>query len=231
MKIALSICILMFVFAGSASAALITYVDAAGSNTVSVVTQASLSESSVTSATRGTDNLWAKRTDSYTSNATIYEASGDENCQRLVTSVTGLTGGTYNVYAYFWAKPASTSELWVLRTGLADTAAELPLYGSLADASNSCTAATTAVASNFANLSPVSSGGISLMQVSLGTVTVTKGVLSVFVDDYSGLGLNQRTWYDGIGYSAVTATAAPEPSTIALLGLVGLVLAVRARRQ
>jgi hypothetical protein len=65
--------------------------------------------------------------------------------------------------------------------------------------------------------------------VKIGQVTVTGGsAINVFVDNLIGGGGENRTWYDGVGYEAVTIVPAPLAAP-AGLGLIGL-LAVRRRR-
>lgn len=83
----------------------------------------------------------------------------------------------------------------------------------------------TALAQNpFTTGVMVAEGNRRLYEVLLGTVTGTG--FSAFIEgDRSMTAQNQRTWYDGVGYSIV-----PEPATGALLGLGALALIARRRK-
>ena len=56
-------------------------------------------------------------------------------------------------------------------------------------------------------------------QAYLGQEVVVGGVLSAYIDDYVTNTVNDRTWYDGIGYVLV-----PEPATwiMLILGAIGI---------
>jgi hypothetical protein len=61
-----------------------------------------------------------------------------------------------------------------------------------------------------------------LWQIDLGQVSGTG--FSVYIDDGPAANSNERTWYDGVGYSLV-----PEPSSFALLGCAAAAFLARRR--
>lgn len=219
----------------TASAQLITYVDATdGGNTFRAPSAGGgLPFAVAPFGTQGAanDGLWDAR--AFGNSATIFQnasagAAQDTNAVRLVTSVSGLSLGTYNVYVYFWS---DNSPLWRIGTSLSDSVGQLSLskpgdagvnqFYTGADA----TVLSTALAVNpFTTGVMVAEGNRRLYQVSLGTVTGT-GFSAYIEGDRSMTAQNQRTWYDGVGYSIV-----PEPATGALLGLGALALIARRRK-
>ncbi len=173
--------------------------------------------------TPGLDNNWKQRTP-LASGGTIFEATGEgnavgENAPRLITTLTNLIpGATYNLYAYFWSKdPTSTTEQWLLRAGLQNSAGELTLYGTSGSSlmGITSTAATQVTATDNFSMSPtiVSEAGRYLYQASLGSaVADNSGKIPVFIDDYSpATTVNNRTWYDGVGYAVAIN---PNPTNI-----------------
>lgn len=219
----------------SASEAAITYFDATSGVSGNTTLAAGGAFTPPLNATTALDNQWEQRTP-FGSSGNIYEAGGEnatENAPRLAVTIP-LADGTYDLYAYFWSPgTADANQQWLLRAGLTNPAGELTLYsrplGSLTTPVNPVGmqfATQVTSAAGFA-VAPTTFSESSrfLWQASLGQVVVSGGSTQVFVDDYSPAGnVNNRTWFDGVGYELV-----PEPSA-ALLGLVGAVTLLRRRR-
>jgi hypothetical protein len=211
--VTISSCLVLAMVAAASAAEKITYVDA----THGEAGNTKLAAGGVftpTTENSGSDNLWRLRSFGNPAGAgTIYEAGGTfvdandvnniEDCPRLATTVSGLPEGTYKVYVYFW----NDEGLWRIRADLKGKDAQLPLFCWLQhpiDAAPIGTpAATTAKAEDFKTAPLLNEGNRTLWQAYLGEVKGT--TITVFVDDDPGhKSFNLRTWYDGIGYQAVT---------------------------
>jgi hypothetical protein len=177
------------------------------------------------------DGAWDKR--AFGNGASIYQnasttAAVDVNAVRLETSVSGLPMNTYDVYVYFWSDNSPT---WRIGASLSDTPGQLSLYqpgGANVTqfyTGSDGTVLSTALAQNpFDSAVMVAEGNRRLYQAWIGTTTGTG--FDVFIEgDRSMTGFNQRTWYDGVGYSVVV----PEPSSFAFVGC-GLVALIATRR-
>lgn len=194
----------------NAPAPKITYLDAtsgAGGNTA----LAAGGTFTPSAASSGTDGLWRLRT--LGNAATTFESGGDistagnaaggnnEDAPRLVTTIFGLTPGRrYGVYAYFWNASGQT---WRIRAGLTNNLGDLALF----------TASTepAAVAGDFTVAPLLVEADRTLKQASLGETTADgSGTVKVYLDDDPAvrIGLGgawaYRTWYDGVGYAALT---------------------------
>jgi len=235
MKTHLPLAALVLALVSSASAQ-ITYVDATdGGNTFKAPSAGGGLPFTVTPfGTQGpaNDGLWDPR--AFANGATIFQnasagANQDTNAVRLTTSVSGLALGTYNVYVYFWS---DNSPLWRIGASLSDSVGQLSLYKpgdagiNQFYAGADATVLSTALTQNpFTTGVMVAEGNRRLYEVLLGTTTGTS--FNVFIEGDRAMTLqNQRTWYDGVGYSLV-----PEPAAGALVGLGLLVGMFSIRRR
>ena len=214
--------------ATSVAQADIIYVDAADTASGNTTLAAGGVFTGIAQSNTPNDGEWDKR--AFGNGATIFQNAGttagvDTNAVRLATSVSGLAPDTYNAYAYFWSDNSTT---WRLGASLTDDVGQLTVYQpGDAGVSQYYTGGDATVLSSSLGVNPfttdvmIAEGNRRLYEVSLGTFTGTG--FTVFIEgDSSMTGQDQRTWYDGIGYSVV-----PEPSTLALagLGLAGLLTA------
>ncbi|MES2439128.1 MAG: hypothetical protein V4584_08670 [Verrucomicrobiota bacterium] len=221
----------------SASDAAITYVDATSGVSGNTTLASGGTFSPPLNGTTGSDNQWEQRT-VFGSSGTIFEANGEvttENAPRLAVTIP-VSDGTYEIFAYFWSPgTGDANQQWLLRAGLTNDAGELPLHSRTltglatpVNPSGMLVATQVTSTAGFAVAPTViteASGGRVLWQASLGQVVVSNGSTQVFIDDYSPVTtVNNRTWFDGVGYELI-----PEPSS-ALLGLFGAVTLVRRRR-
>jgi hypothetical protein len=237
----------LVVFTGSAQ---ITYVDGTSGASGNTALAAGGVFSPPLNGTTGLDDQWEERT-TFGSGGNIFESNGEaagEDAPRLVTTISGLTTGiSYDIYAYFWS-PNDVNQAWGLRAGLVNSGGDLTLYGrdnSNVDTDTDGFQVTYDVIVPQVNstagftVAPtlISEGNRLLWQAHLGAgVADGSGQINVFIDDFAMTGLqappdgpatvNNRTWYDGVGYAAV-----PEPSVVALGGLGLACLLAFARRR
>lgn len=196
--------------AGTANAAL-TYVDAVddtGGNTVNTDGSPLIADD----GTGGTTWRQRDRAD-FGSDESVFE--GVEPSPEIKTVVTGLTDGIYDVYVHFW-DPESLAEDWNVSAGF--SSGNLTLFSREGDSELSGSTASVLASTLDYKVEPTVFGpfsGREMLAGYLGQATVSGGTLEVFVDDFGSGDVNLRTWYDGISYQAV-----PEPSAIALMGLV-----------
>ncbi|NWK55596.1 PEP-CTERM sorting domain-containing protein [Verrucomicrobiaceae bacterium N1E253] len=194
--------------------AAITYVDATTANTT-------FGDGSAFAPIGGadTDGHWGSRT-VFGNGGEIYTSRADEDSPELRTTISGLTAGTYNAYAFYWVAgwvdgndPTGNNQ-WDFAAGLASGNTSEYLWNE----------GTQTQASDFAGTVMVEEGNRRLFMIDLGNVAVDgSGELAIYIDDNPGN--DDRTWYDGVGYQTV-----PEPSSAALIGLGGLSLILRRRK-
>jgi hypothetical protein len=247
--------VLAVVYLVSPAQAAITYVDAelnsaaAGYNTTEVGGGAHAFSASAS----GSDNLWRFRNTTGGNNSSMWESNGDgtvppnntENAPRLVTTISGLAPGTYEIYAYFvgnhefmrmgasLTNPGALTQLPIYTVGTSnppgDAIGDLVTDADLANFTNTVTNDTGFDNGTFPD---------TLFQASLGRATTLSGQIQVFIDDDtsaavlaarianpSANGNLWRTVYEGVGYELV-----PEPGSLLLLVL-GCWTAAAARRR
>ena len=203
-----------FVIAG-AHAAPITYVDAvegAAGNTYA--TGGSLADTSWINPDTGSSNdqdQWKKR--GFANNGTIFQARHSLNpdeMPELTTEIAGLDDGIYDVWAFFWDAP--NANRWTLSTGLTSGALTTYSFDGPGDTVSPVDTATL----SFTNPILKTEGDRILYGVYLGEQVVSGGsTINVFVDNLVGGDSANRTWYDGVGYTAI-----PEPTSL-VAGLIG----------
>ena len=181
------------------------------------------------------DGLWDVRV--FGNSGTIFQNAafgGVDNSHRLLTTVSGLSFGTYDVFVYFWVDVSD----WRIQASLTDNpGGDLPLFTrntvgivQYAPTGGSTTILSTDPSVNggvnpFTTAVMVAEGNRAIFQANLGQITGTG--FSVFVDDFPTMADgNQRTWYDGVGYSLI-----PEPTSAAFLGLGALIGVFAMRRR
>jgi hypothetical protein len=217
--------------------AAITYLDAEeGASGNTFATGGSLADTSWVGPNSSSVNAtqWNKREGIGDSNGpAIFQGSSTTTPPpELTTTVTGLTAGTYTIWAFFWDQIDSGTQNWVLSAGL--TSGSLATYS--APGEPVVAGATTINVEYAGNLSFASSVNVDgfndgnptllrqLFGINLGDTVVSGGTVGVFIGNDILTGGSNRAWYEGVGYELV-----PEPSSSALLGLAALALCRRRR--
>ena len=182
------------------------------------------------------DGKWRYRGGS--GSAGIFEATGssttEEDAVKIVTTISGLADGTYDIYVFFRAS-TSSGENWNIKASLTPTIADSDVYRQ--NDTRGLTLGTVGINSTgliFETGAAPSTGETrALLYGIIGQAVVSGGSnVDIYIDDLPALGWSGaanaestvRTWYDGVGYQLI-----PEPST-ALLGGLGVLGLLRRRR-
>jgi hypothetical protein len=175
------------------------------------------------------DNLWSRRT-TFGVNGDIFQ-SGDgngEDAPEIVTTIPGLIPlAAYRVYVHFW-DGSGTAPDWNIRGGFAPGVNTL--FANPADAADiGATAAVLASSLTYVtNPTPFTEADRTQYAGLIGTASASGlGTLAVYINDLpSTIGVNNRSWYDGVSYEMV-----PEPASVAMLMFAAPTLAALRRRR
>jgi hypothetical protein len=175
------------------------------------------------------DDLWSERTGLGIGSNIFQSGDGNgENSPELTTTIPGLLPfGQYRVYVHFW-DGSGTAPDWNVRGGFAPGVNTL--FANPADAADiGATAAVLASSLSYvANPTPFTEADRTQFAGLVGIASATVGgSLNVYIDDLpSIIGVNNRTWYDGVSYELV-----PEPASVAMLMFAAPALAALRRRR
>jgi hypothetical protein len=180
------------------AAAQLTYVDASIAVGVGNTTP-----TSAFAGTNADDNLWGPRS-GFASGGTIFQ-SGDgdgENAPEIITTLSGLTPNSlYKVYAHFWDGSGPPPD-WNVRAGF--NSGSTTLFANPADAPDiGAQNAVLASSLTYATAPTVFVEADRTMYAGAvgNAMSSASGQLQVFIDDLpSIIGVNNRTWYDGLSY-------------------------------
>ena len=191
----------------------VTYVDALAGLSGNTRLSAGTVFSPPLNGTTGADNDWEERT-VFGSSGNIFESGGEasENAPELEASIGGLIPGLrYRIHTFFWDATGS-SEHWNIRAGFNSAPGSNTLFAA-ADGAPGLNATPGVLAStlDYTNAPTLFIEGNRFLHAALiGTNTAdANGMIKVFVDDKpTTIGGNNRTWFDGLGYTALISTNA-----------------------
>ncbi|MCA9234771.1 MAG: BNR-4 repeat-containing protein [Planctomycetales bacterium] len=194
---------LFAVAAGRSARAALTYVDA--NRTTNTGPAAAFTPGVNDNAD---DNLWSERTGFASGGNIIQSGDGNgENAPEISTTLTGLApNSAYTVYLHFWDGSGADPD-WNIRGGF--SSGELTLFANPADAGD-IGAEDAVLASSLDYVTPptvFAEADRTMYAGRLGlAVANDAGELTVYVDDLpSQIGVNNRTWYDGVSYESAAA--------------------------
>jgi hypothetical protein len=198
------LCVVAF---SSSAYAQLRYVDA--SITAGSANTGPLSAFTPGSNNQADDGLWTLRTVFSSSSTFLQSGDGNgENSPEIFTTISGLTPNSfYSVYTHFWDGSGPDPD-WNVRAGFVSNPGGNKLFANPADTAD--IGATPAVpASSLSYIVAPTTMQESDRMMYAGLVGTTKsnatGQVTVYIDDLpSTIGVNQRTWYDGLSYQPTT---------------------------
>jgi hypothetical protein len=186
---------------------LVSYIDASTGNTTNADGSA-FSPTGPSGSPGAVDNLWHAYT-GYGNGGSCYTAgdSGTENVPTIKTTITGLSDGTYDVFAYFWSDPNAD---WGIRGGFTSASSDMLCFNKQSSQ--------FAEASQFSGSITNLGSGVALYRIYIGRKVVSGGTpIVVYLDNYDSTystNAPTRTTYDGVGVAGVSFvedTVPPEP--------------------
>jgi len=175
----------------------VTYADASTNNT-RLADGRALAPTGPAGTPGAADDRWHERSGVGNGGSVLAAgARGAEDAPTLQTTLTPEAAGTYDVWAYFWARP---DEDWRLQAGL--DAEHLLTFRQIA-------AQQVDPRQIDGSITHQTADSTYLYQAYVGRATVADGEsIRVLVDDRSAAADgSQRTWYDGVGYAHVQPDA------------------------
>jgi hypothetical protein len=173
---------------------LVDYIDASTSNTKNA-DDTNFAPTGPSGSPPSADNKWHEYT-GYGNGGSCFTAgdNGTENVPTIKTTITGLSDGTYDVFAYFWCDPNLD---WGIRGGFESS--DLLCF--------SKQSSQFAEASQFSGSVTVTATGVQLYQVYIGRKEVSEdSSVVVYLDNYDSTFTGNkpaRTTYDGVGVALV----------------------------
>jgi acetyl esterase/lipase len=153
------------------------------------------------------ETQWSKR--AFGNGGTIFQGlhTLPDTLPKLTTRISGLDGGSYEVWAFYWDQIDSDTQNWTLSAALAPG----PLESYSSPGEPSVAGATINQVQNANDLAFTSEvlttdgdGLRHLFGIKLGQVTIASGErIEVLVANLLGNGSNNRSWFDGVGYAKV----------------------------
>ncbi len=189
-----------------ATLGLVSYTDASTSNTTNSDGSA-FSPTGPSGSAGAADGLWHQYT-GYGNGGSCFTAGdgGTENVPTIKTTVTGLSAGTYDVFAYFWCDPNAD---WGIRGGFETS--DLLCFNKQSSQ--------FADATQFSGSVTVTGTGVQLYRVYIGRKVVSEGgSIVVYLDNYDSTfsgNVPTRTTYDGVGVASISYVEdllPPEPN-------------------
>jgi hypothetical protein len=177
----------------------VSYIDASESNT-SESDGSPFTPTGPSGNAGAVDNQWHEYT-GYGNGGSCYIAGdgGTENTPAIKTTISGLTDGIYDVFAYFWSDPEAD---WGVRGGF--TPSDMLNFNKQSSQHSE--------ASQFLDTAEVVDDEAILYRIYIGRKNIRGGAsIDVYIDDYDSSFGNRptRTTYDGVGVARVIMKTIP----------------------